>query len=220
MRSISQLYSDKNKSIFYTLLKHIWKTSSTLSEDIAKPTKYQKFSRNFLIDLDTSISALNCILHIYPTYLSLLLQFQHGKRHKMNFIKYLIRYIFPLFNYYHNCISWPGYINNSEELENITMKEKQDITRCCNTKANSFMSFFESFRNINIITALTQTMTYKKRNMNENELLLVNECRKKILNEINLILQDISQQKNNEFNFINKNDELFPKNVDAIKVAL
>ena len=74
----------------------------------------------------------------------------------MNFIKYLIKHIFPLLNYYHYCISWPGYTNNSEELENITMKEKQDVTRCYNTKANSFQSFFESFRNINIISALTR----------------------------------------------------------------
>ena len=56
--------------------------------------------------------------------------------------------------------------------------------------------------------------------MTENELLLINEVRKKILNEINLILQDISSQKNSEFNFFNKNDELFSKNVIAYKSCI
>ena len=220
IKTIEKLYSDKNKTLFYTLLRHIWKTSSIISEDIFKGKKYEKYSRNYLFDLDTSLSVLNCILHIYPCYLSLLLQFTCGKRHKMNFIKYLIKHIFPLLNYYHNCVSWPGYLNNIEDLENITMKEKQDVIKCYNTRANSFQSFFESFRNINLISSLIYSITYKRRNMNENEILLINETRKKILNEINLILQDISQQKNNDFNFLNKNDELFPKNVINYKTCI
>ena len=56
--------------------------------------------------------------------------------------------------------------------------------------------------------------------MNDNECLLINECRKKILNEINIILSDISHQKTNEFNFLNKNDDLFPKNVVAYKSCI
>ena len=32
-------------------------------------------------------------------------------------------------------------------------------------------------------------------------------------NDNNLIIQEISQQKNNEFNFSNKNDDLLSKNV-------
>ena len=220
MKNISILYSEHNKSLFNFLLRHIWKTSSILEEDIFKGNKYQKFSRNFFFDLDILLSGLNCILHIFPSYLYLILQFQQGKRHKMTFIKYLIKHIFPLLNYYHNCISWPGYVNNSDELENITIKEKQDVTRCYNTKANSFQSFFESFRNINIISSLIHTITYRRRNMNENEILLINECRKKILNEVNLIIQDISQQKISEFNFTNKNDDLFPKNVISYKSCI
>ena len=84
------------------------------------------------------------------------------------------------------------YKTSYEGISIVDIEEKQDITRCYNTKANSFQSFFESFRNINIITSLIHSMTYKRRNMTENELLLINEVRKKILNEINLILQDIS----------------------------
>ena len=217
IKNIEKLYSERNKTILYSLLKHIWKTSTIINEDILKGNKYKKFSRNFIFDLDTLLSGLNCILHIYPSYLSIIIQFQYGKRHKMNFIKYMIKNIFPLLNYYHNCISWPNYVNNTEELENITIKEKQDVTRCYNNRPNSFQSFFESFRNINIISSLIHSITYKRRNMNDNDIYLINECRKKILNEINIILQEISSQKIDEFNFINKNDELFPKNVISYK---
>ena len=132
----------------------------------------------------------------------------------------MIKNIFPLLNYYHNCISWPNYVNNTEELENITIKEKQDVTRCYNNRPNSFQSFFESFRNINIISSLIHSITYKRRNMNDNDIYLINECRKKILNEINIILQEISSQKIDEFNFINKNDDLFPKNVVSYKSCI
>ena len=217
---IEKFYSERNKSIFFTLLKHIWKTSTLIGEDVAKNKIYSKFSRNFMIDLDTSLVGLNCILHIYPSYLSLLLQFQNGKKHKISFIKYLIKYVFPLLNYYHYCISLPAHINNVEELENIIFKEKNDVLRKYNNRANSFQSFFESFRYINIIASLIHSMAYKRRNMNESEIFLVNECRKKILNEINLILSEIAHQKMNEFNFLNKNDELYPKNVVSYKSCI
>ena len=220
IKKMEKLWSERNKSLFYTLLKHIWKTSTLLGEDVTKDKTYKVFSRNFIIDLDSSLVGLNCILHSYPSYLSLILQFQNGKKHKLSFIKYMIKYIFPILNYYHYCISLPAHINNNEELENITLKEKKDVIRKYNNRANSFQSFFESFRYINIITSLIHSMTYKRRNMNDNECLLINECRKKILNEINIILSDISHQKANEFNFLNKNDDLFPKNVVAFKSCI
>ena len=220
IKKVEQLWSERNKSLFYTLLKHIWKTSTLIGEEVSKNKKYKKFSRNFIIDLDSSLSALNCILHSYPVYISLLLQFQNGKKHKISFIKYLIKYIFPLLNFYHYCISLPAHINSNEELENIIIKEKKDVLRNYNNRPNSFQSFFESFRNINIISSLIHTMTYRRRNMNEKENLLIKDCRKKILNEINLILSDISHQKTNEFNFLNKNDDLFPKSVLLYKSCI
>ena len=220
IKKMEKLWSEKNKSIFYTLLKHIWKTSTLIGENVTKNQKFSKFARNFIIDLDSSLSALNCILHSFPSYLSILLQFQSGKSHKISFIKYLIKYVFPLLNYYHYCISLPAHINNNEQLENIILKEKKDVLRNYNNRPNSFQSFFESFRYLNIICSLMHSMTYKRRNMNENECLLINECRKKIINEINLILADISHQKNNEFNFLQKNDELFPKNVVSYKSCI
>ena len=220
IKKVQKLWSERNKSLFYTLLKHIWKTSTLIGEEVTKNQIYSTFSRNFIIDLDSSLAGLNCILHIFPSYLSLLIQFQNGKKHKISFIKYLIKYIFPLLNYYHYCISLPAHIKNIEDLENIILKEKKDVLRKYNNRANSFQSFFESFRYINIITSLMHSMTYKRRNMNENENLLINECRKKILNEINLILSDIAHQKINEFNFLNKDDDLFPKNVVLYKSCI
>ena len=220
IKKMEKLWSENNKSLFYTLLKHIWKTSTLIGENVTKNQKYSKFARNYIIDLDSSLSALNCILHSFPSYISLLLQFQSGKSHKISFIKYLIKYVFPLLNYYHYCISLPAHIKNNEQLENIILKEKKDVLRNYNNRPNSFQSFFESFRYINIICSLMHSMTYKRRNMNENECLLINECRKKIINEVNLILSDISHQKNNEFNFLQKSDELFPKNVVSYKSCI
>ena len=220
IKKMDILWSERNKSLFYTLLKHIWKTSTLIGEDVNKNKTYQTFSRNYIIDLDSSLVGLNCILHSYPCYISLLLQFQNGKKHKISFIKYMIKYIFPLLNYYHYCISLPAHIDNNETLENITIKEKKDVLRKYNNRANSFQSFFESFRYINIITSLMHSITYKRRNMNDNECILINECRKKILNEINIILSDISHQKTNDFNFLNKNDDLFPKNVISYKSCI
>jgi hypothetical protein len=205
IKKMEKLWSERNKSLFYTLLKHIWKTSTLIGEDVTKNKTYQTFSRNYIIDLDSSLVGLNCILHSYPSFISLLLQFQNGKKHKISFIKYLIKYVFPLLNYYHYCISLPAHINSNEDLENYTMKEKKDVLRKYNNRANAFQSFFESFRYINIITSLMHSITYKRRNMNDNESILINECRKKILNEIKL--SDISRQKTNDFNFLNKNEQ-------------
>ena len=219
-KKFEKFWSERNKSLFYTLLKHIWKTSTLISEDIAKNRTFSTFSRNFIIDLDSSLAGLNCIIHIYPCYISLLLQFQNGKKHKISFIKYLIKYIFPLLNYYHYCISLPAHIKNNEELVNNTTKEKKDVLRKYNNRANSFQSLLESFRYNNIITSLIHSLTYKRRNMANDEYLLVNECRKKILNEINLILNEIVIQKNNDFNFLTKIDELYPKNVVSYKSCI
>ena len=219
-KKFEKFWSERNKSLFYTLLRHIWKTSTLISEEITKNKTFSTFSRNFIIDLDSSLAGLNCILHIYPCYISLLLQFQNGKKHKISFIKYLIKYIFPILNYYHYCVSLPAHIRNNEELVNVTIKEKKDALRKYNNRANSFQSLFESFRYINIITSLIRSLTYKRRNMTNDEYLLINECRKKILNEINLILNDIANQKSNDFNFLIKIDELYPKNVVSYKSCI
>ena len=140
----------------------------------------------------------------------------------MNFIKYLIREIFPLLNYYHYCISWPEHVCHKEDLENNFTKEKKEVLRQYNTKANSFQSFFESFRNINIIASIIHSITYKRRNMDNEEINLINQCRKEILEEINKILEDIDKTQNdlNEFNFLLKNDELYPKNVIMFKSCI
>jgi hypothetical protein len=143
IKKMEKLWSENNKSLFYTLLKHIWKTSTLIGENVTKNQKFSKFARNYIIDLDSSLSALNCILHSFPSYISLLLQFQSGKSHKISFIKYLIKYVFPLLNYYHYCISLPAHIKNNEQLENIILKEKKDVLRNYNNRPNSFQSFFE-----------------------------------------------------------------------------
>ena len=223
IKNIKFKWTEDIKILFNILLEHICNTCDLIQEDILKEEKYQKFSRNYIFDLDTSLSGLNCILHIYPSFIYLLSQFNCKKNTtQMNFLKYLIRDIFPLLNYYHYCISWPEHVCHKEDLENNFTKEKKEVLRQYNTKANSFQSFFESFRNINIIASITHSITYKRRNMDNDEINLINQCRKEILDEINIILKDIDKAQNdlNEFNFLLKNNELYPKNVTMFKSCI
>ena len=91
-----------------------------------------------------------------------------------------------------------------------------------NNKANSFQSFFESFRYINLTASLIHSITYKRRNMDEIEINLINQSRIEILSQVNKILNNIdkAQKDLNEFNFTLKNDELFPKNVTLYKSCI
>ena len=108
-------------------------------------------------------------------------------------------------NYYHNSIIVPSHINsNNEILENLS-REKDECTKKCSSIPNSHQSIYEAFRNSNIISFFTQSLCYKRRNMNEDEIFLVNKCRKKILNEINSIISEIMKKNLNDFNQISFN---------------
>ena len=205
--------SEKNKILFNILLYHIYKTSEIINKSIPKKEKYQKITRNYLFDLDTNLSGLNTIISIYPSFLYLIINFK-----EINFIKYLINTIFPLMNYYYYCISWPEHVSSKEDLVNNNTKERKDILRAFNNYPNSYHSFLESFRNNNIIISLIHSLTYKKRNMIEEELNLINRCRKEILDEINIILNDINEKNN--FNLLYQNYDLLPKNVIYFKSCL
>ena len=58
--------------------------------------------------------------------------------------------------------------------------------------------------------------------MNNNELYLINQCRKNILYEIDLIFKDIDKNQNvlDEFNFVYKNDELYSNNEILFKSCI
>ena len=223
MKNTKFNWSERNKYLFNILLNHICKTSELINEDIIKREKYQKFSRNYLFDLDTTLSGLNCILHAYPSFINLLFLFNYKENPENNFIKYLIKKIFPILNYYHFCISWPNHITYKEDLDNNFLKERKNSLRCYNNTPNSYQSYFEYFRNVNIIASIIHSITYKRRNMNEIELMLINECRNKILNEINLILIDVDEKqkiKNDDFDLLNKNDDLLSINVIYFKSCI
>ena len=220
MEQISQLFSETNKTIFHYLLKHIWGAALKIEKDIEKNEKFQKFSRNYIIDLDTSLIALTNILYSFPSYLSLVGRFHNGKKHKVSFCNFLVKNILPVLNYYHYCVVLPPHVNNNEELIEIFSKEKNDTMRKYGTRANSYMSFMESFRNINIIAALIQSMTYKKRNMNEDEIFLMNKFRKKLLYEINNTLSEIMTKKMKDFNSLQNNSYTTPKSIIVFKSCL
>ena len=222
IENIKDIWSEQNKILFNMLLDHICNTSKLINKDIEKQEKYQKFKRNYLFDLDTSLIGLNCILKVYPSYIYLLHQYNCGDENKINFIKYLFNQIFPILNHYHYCIAWPEYVCHKEDLENNVIKEKQDILRQYNNKANSFQSIMENFRNNNIIVSLIHSISYKRRNMNDNEISLINQTRLMILKEINTILNDIVKDSNdlNDFDFLLQNNELYPKNVVLFKSCI
>ena len=216
MEQISQLFSDTNKSIFHHLLKHIWATTCKVEKDIEKSEPNKVFSRNYIIDLDTSLIALIQILYCFPSYLSLINRFHNGKKHKISFVNFIIRNIIPVLNYYHYHVILPAHVNSNEELIDIINKEKNDSLRKYGNRANSYMSFMESFRYINIITSFVQSMTYKKRNMNDDEIFLLNKCRKKILFELNSSLAEITK-KIKDFNSMRNDPHTALKSIILFK---
>ena len=216
MEQISQLFSDTNKSIFHHLLKHIWATTYKVEKDIEKSEPNKIFSRNYIIDLDTSLIALTKILYCFPSYLSLVNRFHNGKKHKTSFFNFIIRNIIPVLNYYHYHVILPAHVNSNEELIDIVSREKNDTLRKYGNRANSYMSFMESFRYMNIITSLVQSMTYKKRNMNDDENLLLNKCRKKLLFELNSSLAEITK-KIKDFNSLHNNPHTALKSIILFK---
>ena len=216
MEQISQLFSNTNKSIFQHLLKHIWTTTCKVEKDIEKKESNKIFSRNYIIDLDTSLIALTKILYCFPSYLSLINRFHNGKKHKTSFFNFIIRNIIPVLNYYHYHVILPPHVNSNEELIDIVNREKNDSLRKYGNRANSYMSFMESFRYINIITSLIQSMTYKKRNMNDDEIFILNKCRKKILYELNSSLIEITK-KIKDFNSLNNNPHTCLKSIILFK---
>ena len=78
----------------------------------------------------------------------------------------------------------------------------------------------ESFRYINIVISLIQSITYKKRNMNDDEIFLLNKSRKKLLFEINNSLSEIITKKIKDFNNSQNNPNYFPKGLILFKSNL
>ena len=161
-------------------------------------------------------------MHIYPSFINLLFTFNYKEIPDNNFIKYLIKNIFPLLNYCHFCISWPAHVLYRHDLNNNYSKERKNSLRCYNNNPNSFHSYLEYFRYVNIIASIIHSITFKRRNMNDNEIELIKACRKKILGEINTILNDINEnlQIKNEFDLLYKNDNLLSDDVILFKTCL
>ena len=209
-----QIIPDINKSLFNNLLEHIWSSTIKIQEDINKNEDYLIFSRNYLIDLDTSLISLSCILYSFPSYLSLILNYKIGEKNKKSFIHFLITKIIPTLNYYHSCF----LLNDSEKYEKI-YQNLQHFT--CKKKylciPNSNFGSFEAYRYIYIIRYLIHSMTYKKRNMNEDDIILIKKCRKKILYEIDNSLKKISERDIKDFNNIKNLNDHIPQSIVLYK---
>ena len=204
VKQISHIIPDINKSVFTEILKHIFICAIKIEKNIEKNKDNQINSKKYMIDLDTSLISLSNILHSFPCYISLILLFQKGKKNKISFITFLIKNIFPLLNHF------PCY-NNEEFNTTKTMEESYY------NMSNNDKGILKTFRRINIIKYLIQTITYKRRNMNEDEIFLVEKCRKKIIYIINKSLKEISLRIINDINNIKNMQNKENKNIILYK---
>ena len=188
---LGQILSDINKTLFGELLNHICSCAIKLEKE-NENNKENKFNnKKYMIDLDTSLIGLTNILYSFPSYLYLMLTFHKGKIHKISFIDFLVKKILPLLNY----DSYNIYNNYLEEINDSDKVVKN--TNYINDKEQIMM---ECVRKINIIKNLIHSMTYRRRNMNEDEIFLMKKIRKKLLSSINDSLKEISTKYINEFN--------------------
>ena len=203
LKQIYQNLLENNKLIFHQLIKHIW----ICIVKIRKNSEKNINTKNYMIDLDTSLTALISILHSFPSYISMILRLKKGKRHKISFINFLINKIIPtLYNYKNN------------DANNIDIKnEIKAWGKNYHPFTNSDIGIIESFKNMSIIHSLLHTITYRRRNMNESEIFLVKKCRKKILYIINDSLKEISTKHIKDFNSIQNKNFIETKNMITFK---
>ena len=200
LKQIYQNLLETNKSILHQLIKHIWICTIKIKKNLEKNIK----TKNYMIDLDTSLIALTSILYSFPSYLSMILRLKKGKRHKISFINFLIKKIIPTL--YH--------INNNKDSNSIDKKnEIKSWGKNYHTFNNSDIDIIESFKNINIIKSLIHAITYRRRNMNELEIFLVKKCRRKILFIINDSMKEISTKHIKDFNSIQGKNFTETKNI-------
>ena len=190
-KKLKQNLSDINKTLFGELLKHIWACTIKLEKDVDKNMENKVNIKKYMIDLDTSLIALISILHSFPSYLYLVLTFHKGKRHKINFIDFLIKKILPLLNY-------DPYNIYNNYLEEINDSDK--VVKNPNYLNDKDKIMMDSFRKGNIIKKLIHSMTYRRRNMNEDEIFLMKKIRKKLLFAIDDSLKEINTKFINDFN--------------------
>ena len=182
--------------MMHSLLKHICICTTKIEKNF-KRNKHTKINtKNYIIDLDTSLTALTSILHSFPSYLSILLFFfQKRKEQKTSFINLLIKNIIPTLI----DIKWNISNKSFEDINNNNNKNDDNNNYLL---TNSEMGIIESLKNYNIIKALIHAMTYRRRNMNEDEIFLIKRCRKKILFIINDSLKEINTKIIKDSNII------------------
>ena len=102
------------------------------------------------------------------------------KQNSTSFISFLLRDVFFVLNFYKNC----SYSKDSTEFQ----KARKDLIRKMGFEPNSHSAVLEAFRNSNIINFLLNSLCLRRRNMNKDENFLLQNSRKKILKEIDLII--------------------------------
>ena len=205
LKDIYRNLLETNKSILHQLLKHIWICTVKIKKNQENNIK----TKNYIIDLDTSLIALTNILYSFPSYLSMVLLLKKGKKHKISFIKFLVKKIIPALYHYKN--------NNNDFNSSNIKNEIKAWGKNYHAFTESDINIIESFKNINIIKSLIHAMTYRRRNMDELEIFLIKKCRKKILFIINDTLKKISTKYLNDFNNIQNHDSTETKNLIKFK---
>ena len=221
MTKITQIFSNNNLIIINTLLKHIWLTCTENEKDIDR-IYTQNVNvpqvRKYIIDLDTVLISFASLLHAFPSLISIVLKY-HKQKQKISFLNFLIRNVFFTLSYYKNTIVCPEHINSDNDMLDVLAKEKDESTKRIGSNPNSHQSVMEALRNSNIVTYIMQSLCYKRRNMNEDELFLIQKTRKKILSEINSLISEISSKKLFDFSAVNPNSPL-PRGLVQFKSCL
>ena len=225
MTKITKIFSQNNLIIINTLLNHIWHTCTETEKEIDRiynqpPNQIQNLSnfRKYIIDLDSCLISFASLLHAFPSLISIVLKY-HKQKQKTSFINFLIRNVFFTLSFYKNAIVCPEYANSDSDVLDVLAKEKDESNKKISSTVNSHQSVMEALRNSNIVSYVMQALCYKRRNMNEDEIFLIQKSRKKILSEINTLISEIANKKVFDFSLVNPNMHL-PKSLVQFKSCL
>jgi len=192
IEKIFKQFSSAKVKLMNQIMKHIWDVTFDLKEKIESKLEAKDnlpLKNDYMFPIDTMLISLSNIIHTYPSVLSVILKY-HGvlpdQKKPLSFISFLLKEVFYVMNFYNTC--------DKNENKSQLFKENKE-SKYFGFEPNTQLSIFEAFRSHNIISHLILSLTFKRRNMNSNEILLINKLRRKILNELDNDLISLSTAK-------------------------
>ena len=195
IEKIFKQFSSTKVKLMNQLMKHTWDITNELKEKIESQIDKNNITvikNDYMFSIDTMLVSFSNIIHTYPSVLSIILKY-HGvlsdKKNPTSFISFLIKNVFFVMNFYNTC----------DKIDSKTsyFRDNKDI-KYFGYEPNTQLSIFEAFRMHNIISHLILSLTFKRRNMNSNEIFLISKVRKKVLNELDSELSQLTIVKSLE----------------------